>query len=218
MTTRTSATKPATVDEYLRSIPEDRARALEQVRAVILKNLDPNISEGIQYGMVGYFIPHSVYPGGYHCDPQQPLPFASLASQKNHMGIYLFCLYCDQTEVERFQEEWKATGKKLDMGKSCIRFKKIEDVPLDVLGRAIKRMTSRKFIRAYEAGLGAKTSTKAGPKKTPKKTTTRKAQAKEPIAKKTPPKKAGTKKVTKKTSTKKTTKKASKKAIERSSD
>ncbi|MEZ5977343.1 MAG: DUF1801 domain-containing protein [Planctomycetota bacterium] len=130
-----------TVDAYLASLPADRREAIEAVRAVVRKNLDRKIAEGVQYGMVGWFVPHSVYPAGYHCDPKQPLPFASLASQKSHMALYLFCIYGDAEEKARFVEEWKATGKKLDMGASCVRFKKLEDVPLDVVGRAIERMT-----------------------------------------------------------------------------
>ncbi|MEZ5980634.1 MAG: DUF1801 domain-containing protein, partial [Planctomycetota bacterium] len=102
-----------TVDAYLASLPADRREAIEAVRAVVRKNLDRKIAEGVQYGMVGWFVPHSVYPAGYHCDPKQPLPFASLASQKSHMALYLFCIYGDAEEKARFVEEWKATGKKL---------------------------------------------------------------------------------------------------------
>lgn len=148
-------TKPSSVNDYLRSLPDDRREAVEAIRATINKNLNKGFQEGIQYSMIGWSVPHSVYPNGYHCDPKQPLPFASVASQKNHIGIYLFCLYCDAGEQERFVKEWKATGKRLDMGKSCIRVKKLEDVPLEVLGRAIKRVTAKRFIAAYEAGLGA---------------------------------------------------------------
>ena len=145
--------KPASPKAYLDSLPDERRRAVSAIRATIRKNLNPGFKEGIQYGMIGYFVPHSVYPDGYHCDPSQPLPFASVGSQKNHIGIYLFCLYSDPGEMERFVREWEATGKRLDMGKSCVRVKKLEDVPLDVLGRAIKRATVKKFVAAYEAGL-----------------------------------------------------------------
>jgi len=181
-------TKPATVEDYLAAVPEDRREALEAVRKVILKNLPKGYEEGIQYGMIGYFVPHSVYPDGYHCDPKQPLPFASIASQKNHMGLYLFCIYCDPEGKDRFVRDWKATGRKLDMGASCIRFKKLEDVPLEVIGAAIKRTPVKDFIAFYEA------NTK---RPTRKKTVTKKKTAKKAAAKST------TKKVTKKTATKK---------------
>ena len=149
------ADKVSTVQEYLAKLPEDRREALEAVRQTILNNLDAGFEEGIQYGMIGYYVPHEVYPDGYHTDPKQPLPFASLASQKNHMAIYLFCIYTSDDAEQRFVEEWKKTGKKLDMGKSCVRFKRLEDVPLKVLGRAIKRAKLKKFIASYEEAIPA---------------------------------------------------------------
>ncbi|MDZ7637673.1 MAG: DUF1801 domain-containing protein [Bryobacterales bacterium] len=149
----------ASVDAYLASLPEDRREALSRVRAVILENLPKGYEEGIQYGMIGYFVPHGLYPAGYHCDPKQPLPFASMASQKNHMAIYLFCLYFDDAVLQRFREAWERTGKRLDMGKSCIRFKKVEAVALDVLGDAIRAMPVDTFVAQYEAGR-AKTAKK----------------------------------------------------------
>jgi hypothetical protein len=192
--------KPTTVAEYLAALPEDRREALNAVREVILDNLDPAIAEGIQYGMIGYFLPHSVYPDGYHCDPKQPLPFASLASQKNHMGIYLFCVYTSEEDQEWFRKAWLATGKKLDMGKSCVRFKKLEDVPLDVVGRTIRRATAGKFIAAYEASLattksGARALAKKAKKKAAKTTTRKKVVKKKVIKKKVAKKKAASKKV-----------------------
>lgn len=158
--------KATTVQEYLAALPEDRRKALEAVRKVIRANLDPQYQEGIQYGMIGYFVPHSVFPDGYHCDPKQPLPFASIASQKNHMAVYMFCLYNEPEEIARFESEWKQTGKKLDMGKACLRFKKIEDVALEVIGAAIKRMPAKKFIEIYvenrdETPTGRKAAAKA---------------------------------------------------------
>lgn len=145
--------KATTVEQYLAELPEDRRQALEAVRQVILANLDPNYEEGMQYGSIGYFVPHSVFPAGYHCDPKQPLPFAGLASQKNHMALYLFCIYSDEAAAEEFKSAWAKTGKKLDMGKSCLRFKKAEDLALDVIGEAIKRATAAKFIAQYESVL-----------------------------------------------------------------
>ena len=144
---------PTTVQAYLDSLPEDRRHALQELRRVISKNIHKDFEEGIQYGMLGWYLPHSKYPWGYHCDPKQPLPFASLASQKKHIGIYLFCIYLDEESKEAFAEEWRASGKRLDMGKGCVRVRSLEEVPLDVLGRAIKRITAKRFVEAYESGL-----------------------------------------------------------------
>jgi len=147
--------KAATVKDYLAELPEDRRKAIEAVRKVIRQNLPKGYQETMQYGMIGYCVPHSVYPPGYHCDPKQPLPFAGLASQKNYMSLYLFCVYADPKEVEWFTRAWTAAGKKLDMGKGCIRFRTIEDVPLDVVGEVIARAPVEKFIATYEAARDA---------------------------------------------------------------
>ncbi|WNG39806.1 DUF1801 domain-containing protein [Archangium violaceum] len=143
--------KATTVDQYLASLPEDRRAAISAVRKVILKNLDKQYEEGIQYGMIGYYVPHKVFPAGYHCDPKQPLPFASLASQKSHMAVYLMCVYGQPEQEKWFREAWAKTGKKLDMGKSCVRFKKLEDVALDVIGEAIRRVPAKAYIEHYES-------------------------------------------------------------------
>jgi len=152
--------KASTVQAYLRSLPADRRAAISAVRDVILKNLDPSYEEGMQYGMIGYYVPHSVYPKGYHCDPKQPLPFAMLASQKNYMSLYLMCVYgggddesAGSKHARWLREAWAKTGKKLDMGKSCIRFKKAEDLPLELIGEAVKRVPAASYIRAIEAAL-----------------------------------------------------------------
>ncbi len=158
--------KAATVDEYLASLPEDRRAAIEAVRAVIRQNLDPGYEEGMQYGMIGYYVPHRVYPAGYHCDPKQPLPFAGLASQKGHMSVYLMCVYGAAEHGTRFRDEWAKTGKKLDMGKSCIRFKKIEDLALDVIGATIKRVPARSYIGYYESAIRPPSRAAAGARKT----------------------------------------------------
>lgn len=206
-TLRAMASVPTSVEAYLKSLPPERREALQAIRETILANLDPKFAEGIQYKMIGYYLPHSEYPAGYHCDPKQPLPFASIASQKNHMAIYLFCIYTTEGEPERFAEEWKATGKKLNMGKSCVRFKQLEDVPLKVLGKAIKRATARKFVKAYEGSLGAAPGRKKAAKKAAKKSATKKKVA----AKKTA-KKASAKKTTRKASKKRAVKKAAKRS------
>lgn len=153
------------IGTYLEALPEDRRAALSAVRDTINKNLPKGYAEGMQYKMPAWFVPHEVYPAGYHCDPSQPLPFCSIANQKNHMAIYLFCIYTSPGEPERFADEWKAAGKKLDMGKSCVRFKKLDDVPLEVVGRAIKRATLKKFLAAYEAAIPESRRTRAPRKK-----------------------------------------------------
>lgn len=146
----------ATVAEYLAQLPDDRRAGLEAVRAVILKNLPKGYEERMQYGMIGYCVPHSIYPAGYHCDTSQPLPFGGLASQKGHMSLYLMGLYMSEDRLRKFQDAWKASGKKLDMGKSCIRFKKVEDVPLGVVGEAVRGMPVKEYIAVYEGALGGR--------------------------------------------------------------
>ncbi len=146
-------TKLATVAELLAAMPEDRRKIVKALRAVIRKNIDKPFKESTEGGVLSYHLPHKVYPFGYHCNPEQPLPFAGVASQKNHVGIYLFCVYCEDDGPDQFREEWLATGNKLNMGKSCVRVTKLENIPLEVVGRAIKRMTAKKFVAAYEAGL-----------------------------------------------------------------
>ena len=147
-----AASKPATVKEYLAALPEDRRDALETVRQTILDALPEGYEEGMQYGMIGYYVPHSLYPAGYHCDPKQPLPFAQLASQKRHMSLYLFCIYTDEALKAWFADAWKKTGKKLDMGKGCVRFRTLDDAPLDVIAEAVSRVPVQDFIASYEAG------------------------------------------------------------------
>lgn len=149
--------KASTVAQYLAALPDDRRAAIESVRNVILKNLDKDYEEGMQYGMIGYYVPYKLFPAGYHCDPKQPLPFAALASQKNYMSLYLMGVYrgCGDTATDEtpdarwFRDAWTKTGRKLDMGKACVRFRKIEDVALDVVGEAIKRISAKSFIQNY---------------------------------------------------------------------
>ncbi len=144
--------KATTVQRYLAELPADRRIVIEGMRAVIRKNLDPVFEEGMQYGMIGYYVPHSVYPAGYHCDPKQPLPFICLASQKNYLSLYLGSVYSPERE-KPFREAWAKTGKKLDMGKSCVRFRKLDDLALEVIGESIRRTSAQKFIEFYESGL-----------------------------------------------------------------
>lgn len=142
-----------TVKQYLAELPSERRTAIEVVRRVILKSLDSDYEEGMQYGMIGYYVPHSIYPPGYHCDPRQPLPFACLTSQKNYMSLYLGCVYGEHDLARWFREAWAKTGKKLDRGNSCVRFRKVEDLPLEVIGEAIRRMPAKTFIAHYESVL-----------------------------------------------------------------
>lgn len=178
--------KASTVAEYLAGLPEDRRVAIAAVRKTILANLDKDYAEGMQYGMIGYFVPHSVFPDGYHCDPKQPLPFAGLASQKNHMSVYMMGHY-GRPEGERWlKEQFAKAGKKLDMGKCCIRFKKLDDLPLEVIGEAIRRMPAKAYIEFYRQwDPRSSKATKPAAKKTAKKAaaktgkkTTRKASKK----------------------------------------
>lgn len=159
-----------TVTAYLASLPPDRRATIATVREVIRSNLDPAYEEGMQYGMIGYYVPHRVYPPGYHANPKQPLPFAALASQKNHLSLYLMGVYTgsddgggESKQARWFREAWAKTGKRLDMGRACVRFKRVEDLALDVIGEAIRRIPAKTYIAEYEATLGgtAKTTTTA---------------------------------------------------------
>ena len=145
--------QPASVKDYLDGLPEDRRKDLSKVRAAVNKGLPKGYKEGIQYGMTGWSVPHKLYPAGYHCDPKQPVPFAGLASQKNYMSLYLMCVYGDEGERAWFEKEWKKSGKKLDMGKSCIRFKTADDVPLDLITKAVSRLPVDTFLAGYEAAI-----------------------------------------------------------------
>ena len=180
--------KATTVGQYLKELPEDRRVAVSAIRSMILKNLDKDFEEGIQYGMIGYYVPHRIFPDGYRCDPKQPLPFVSVASQKNHMAVYLMCIYMDKSE-EEFRKAWQKTGKKLDMGKSCIRFKKLEDVALDVIADVIRNITAKGFVARYQEEL-QKNAANRPVKKTAAIKTARKAVKKSAKSAKAAPKKA----------------------------
>jgi hypothetical protein len=142
--------KAKSVDQYLAELPPERREAINAVRKVILKNLPDGFEEVMQYGMIGYVVPHKLFPAGYHCDPSQPLTLAALASQKDYMAIYLMTIYGHKETEQWFVKVYKASGKKLDMGKSCVRFKKLDDLPLDVIGQAIARVPVDKYIHAYQ--------------------------------------------------------------------
>ena len=136
--------KASTVEEYLAALPEDRLAAIQAVRKVILKNLPKGYEEVLQYGVLGYVVPLKVFPSGYLNRKNEPLPYIALASQKNYMSIYMMSVYGDAEA--KFREEYQATGKRLDMGKCCVRFRKLEDLPLDVIGKAVARYPMKKWI------------------------------------------------------------------------
>ena len=146
--------KAATVTEYLARLPADRRKAIEAVRRVIQKNLPKRYKEAMQYGMIGYSVPLQMYPAGYLGDKKTPLPYAGLASQKNHMAVYLMNVYGNKENEQWFGEEledWeKERGKKVNMGKSCVRFKKLEDLPVELIAKAIAKTPVNKFIVMYE--------------------------------------------------------------------
>ena len=144
----------STVQEYLDSLPADRKAPLQQLRDTIVQNLPQGFSEGLQYGMLGYAVPHSRYPAGYHVNPQQPLPFVGLASQKNFIALYHMGLYAMPQLLEWFREEYPKHSKtKLDMGKSCIRFKKPEQIPFELIGELMQKVTPVEWITVYEETL-----------------------------------------------------------------
>ena len=138
--------------EYIESLPHDRQRYMEQLRNVINENLPAGFAETVSYGMICYAVPHSLYPKGYHCNPQQPLPFISIASQKNFIALYHMGIYADEGLLSWFTTEYANRVKgKLDMGKSCIRFKKPESMPLDLIGELAQKMSPEQWIALYES-------------------------------------------------------------------
>lgn len=146
--------KAATVDAFLAELEPERRREIEAIRKVFRRHVPKGVEEGMQYGMIGYFIPHRLYPPGYHCDPKQPLPFAGLMAQKHHISMYLACVYMDEAHRAWFTKAWTDAGKRLDMGKGCIRAKRLEDIPLDVVAESFRRMSVDEFIAGYEAARG----------------------------------------------------------------
>lgn len=144
--------KAATVDAYLAEVPEDRQKAMAKLRSVIKKNLPKGFKEGMGYGMMGWSVPHSIYPAGYHCNPKDPLPFMGLASQKNSINLYHMGIYANPKLLKWFQDAHaKASPKKLDMGKSCIRYKKPEDIPFELIGELASKITPQEWIEMYES-------------------------------------------------------------------
>ncbi len=146
-------TSPATsVNQYINEAPEDRKEALQKLRTIILENLPDGFQECISYGMIGYVVPHSIYPKGYHCTPELPLPFLSFASQKNSINFYHMGIYANPELYNWFVSEYpKHSKQKLDIGKSCFRIKKPENIPFELIGELVKKMTVSEWITLYEA-------------------------------------------------------------------
>lgn len=146
--------KAQTVTEYLNELPEERKNAFRKLRQVILSNIPQGFEERMSYGMIGYVIPHSIYPNGYHCDPKLPLGFAAIASQKHFVALYHMGIYSDPKLLEWFTTEFpKHSNYKLDMGKSCIRFKKWDEIPFELIGQLMQKMTVGDWIGCYESAL-----------------------------------------------------------------
>lgn len=140
-----------TVAEILANIPEERKEAFTKLHKTILKNLPKGFEAAISYGMLGYVVPHSIYPAGYHCKPAEPLPFAGIASQKNSINFYHMGIYANPDLYNWFVAEFpKHSSKKLDMGKSCIRFKKAEDIPYELIGGLMQKMSVKDWVGLYE--------------------------------------------------------------------
>ena len=146
-----------TAEDYIAELPEDRKAAMAELRSILNRNLPDGFKEGIGYGMLCYSVPHSIYPAGYHCDPKLPLPFISLASQKNFIALYHMGIYADQKLLEWFTAEYPKHAKgKLDMGKSCIRFKKTDDIPMALIAQLAAKVTPSQWIETYEAAFKKK--------------------------------------------------------------
>ncbi len=143
--------KATTVEQYLAELPADRQKAMNELRKVIKKNIPKGFREGMGYGMMGYSVPHSLYPAGYHCDPKLPLPFMGIASQKNFIAVYHMGVYADPKLYKWFVGEYAKVGVgKLDMGKSCIRFKNPEKIPYQLIGELASKIIPAEWIALYE--------------------------------------------------------------------
>lgn len=142
----------ASTDEYIDSLPINRKQAMNELRIVILENLPRGFKEEMSYGMLGYVVPHSLYPPGYHCNTKLPLPFMSIASQKNFIAVYHMALYGDKNMLAWFTKEFgKHTKTRLDIGKSCIRFKKPDQIPFGLIGELASKITPEQWIEIYES-------------------------------------------------------------------
>jgi uncharacterized protein YdhG (YjbR/CyaY superfamily) len=144
--------KALTPDDYVAELPEDRREAIEKLRTIVKKNLPKGFEEQMGYGMLGYCVPHSIYPKGYHCNPKDPLPFFGMASQKNSINIYHMGIYANKSLYDWFVTEFpKHSNSKLDMGKSCMRFKKLGEIPYNLIGELCTKITVNEWIEMYES-------------------------------------------------------------------
>lgn len=149
--------KANTPEDYINQVPEERQNALKKLRKTIKDHLPNGFEEGIQYGMIGYYVPHSIYPDGYHCSSKEPLPFMSFASQKNSINLYHSGIYAKPQLHDWFVSEFpKYSKRKLDIGKSCIRFKKTEDIPFDLIAELCTKLTVEEWIDIYESAIKKK--------------------------------------------------------------
>jgi len=144
--------KAQTVENYMNDLPEERKAPMQRLRELFKANLPEGFVEQMSYGMIGYVVPHSIYPKGYHCSPELPLPFINVASQKNFIAVYHMGIYSDEKLLNWFIEEYPKHSKaKLDMGKSCIRFKKMDQIPYDLIGELLTKMTVNQWIERYDS-------------------------------------------------------------------
>lgn len=140
------------IDDYLKNLPQDRLEAINKLRSIIKANLPTGFEEAMSYGMISYVVPHSLFPAGYHCDPKLPLPFISIASQKNFVALYHMGIYANPDLLNWFSSEYpKDVKSKLDMGKSCVRFKKMDQIPYELIGELAKKMSPQQWIDLYQA-------------------------------------------------------------------
>lgn len=146
--------KAKTPEEYIVQLPEDRKAPITKLRNIINQNIDKGYSEEINYGMIGWVVPHSIYPAGYHCDPKLPLPFLSIASQKHFIAMYHMGIYADPNLLQWFVGEYpKHCSTKLDMGKCCIRFKKFDAIPISLIGELVEKMSVDDWISLYKSNV-----------------------------------------------------------------
>jgi len=146
--------KTETIENYVSQLPDERKIAVERLRKVIIENLPQGFAETISYGMISFVVPHSIYPDGYHCNPKEPLPFISMASKKNFIALYHMGLYANDDVLKWFKEEYpKHCKTKLDMGKSCIRFKNPKNIPFELIGELCSKITTKEWIEIYETSL-----------------------------------------------------------------
>lgn len=149
--------KASSPEDYINQVPKERQEALKKLRQTIKNNLPKGFEEGIQYGMIGYYVPHSKYPDGYHCNSEEPLPFMSFASQKNSINLYHSGIYAVPEIHDWFVSEYpKYCKRKLDMGKSCVRFKKLDDIPFELIAELCTKLNADEWIDIYETNIKKK--------------------------------------------------------------